>query len=173
MNITVFLGSNPGRDEKYGRLAAQVGRMIAEGGHTLVYGGASNGLMGILADNVQKNGGHIIGVIPTFFHEVQKTDVDELIVVGDMQERKKLLMDRGSMYIALPGGIGTLEEMADAISALKLKHHQNYCIFMNLDGYYEPLKSVFQRMFDEGFADPSSVEKIVFLDHAEDLRRYL
>ena len=173
MNITVFLGSNPGTNEKYARLAAEVGRMIAEGGHTLVYGGATNGLMGILARNVRDHGGHILGVIPGFFHEVQNTDVDELVVVQNMQERKKLLMDRGSMYIALPGGIGTLEEMADAISALKLKHHHNLCIFMNLDGYYEPLKAMLQKMYDEGFADPASLEGVLFLDHAEDLGRYL
>ncbi len=164
MKITVYLGSSHGNDEKYGRLANDLGVWIALHGHTLVYGGAGLGLMNILAEAVRNNGGKVIGVMPEFMIRSgrNRNDLNELIITEDMASRRKKMLELGDAYIALPGGPGTLEEISEAISASRLRLHRNPCIFVNTDGYYEPLRQQFQMMMEKGFLRREEIADVYF-----------
>ena len=118
MNVTVYCGATTGNNPEYEKNAVELGKWIAENNHTLVYGGGKAGLMGIIADTVLQLGGEAIGVIPTFLkdRELAHTYLNELIVVNTMSERKDKMFSLGDIYIALPGGAGTLEEITDVIS---------------------------------------------------------
>jgi len=153
MNITVYLGANPGKDEKYKRGVWGLGTWIAAAGHRLIYGGSAVGLMGVLADAVLAGGGEVIGVEPGFFvrDALQHEGITQLIVTETMQERKKIMLEMGDVYIAFPGGTGTLEEIAEAISQTKLGLSDKKSILFNLDGYYDPLIAMIERMTEEEF----------------------
>ena len=153
MNITVYLGANPGKDEKYKKGVWELGTWIAAAGHRLIYGGSAVGLRGVLADAVLAGGGEVIGVEPGFFvrDALQHEGITQLIVTETMQERKKIMLEMGDVYIAFPGGTGTLEEIAEAISQTKLGLSDKKSILFNLDGYYDPLIEMIERMTEEEF----------------------
>ena len=115
MNVCVFCGSNTGDDSLYADTAREAGRLIAEGGHTLIYGGGNIGLMGVIADSALSHGGKVIGVIPDFLinREVGHRGLTELVIVQSMHERKKKMADLSNVFMALPGGWGTLDELAE------------------------------------------------------------
>ncbi|HNX60334.1 MAG TPA: TIGR00730 family Rossman fold protein, partial [Spirochaetota bacterium] len=123
--ICVYCGSSPGHDGIYRREAIRMGEMFAREGIALVYGGGRVGLMGIIADTVISNGGNVIGVIPKFMddRELSHNGVTELILVETMHERKKTMADRADGFIAMPGGVGTYEEIFEAITWSQLKLH--------------------------------------------------
>lgn len=119
----------------------------------LVYGGGRVGLMGVLADAVLQNGGHVTGVIPRFLStaEVAKDDVSELIFVSSMDERKKLMMLKSDIFITIPGGFGTLDELFEMLTLRQLDVHQKRNIVLNYEGFYEPLRQQMARMQSDGF----------------------
>ncbi|MBR2594710.1 MAG: TIGR00730 family Rossman fold protein [Solobacterium sp.] len=153
MNITVFLGSNFGNDPAYRKLTEELGAWIGDHGHTLVYGGAKWGLMGVLADTVLAHGGQVIGVMPDIIAARGQIypHLSELIRTETMAERKTTMNRLGEAYIALPGGPGTLEEIAEVISQARLQVHSHPCIFLSDTGFYEPLKQYMDAMIREGF----------------------
>ena len=164
MNITVYLGSGSGNDVKYEKAAKELGRFIGESGNALVYGGSGSGLMGVLADAVLSAGGKVTGVEPQKFMDAgfAKEGLTELIVTKDMWERKATMMALGDAFIAFPGGTGTLEEIADVMSAVSLKDTEGPCILYNMDGYYDSLKELLETMKAEGFSSEKRQRGIYF-----------
>ena len=142
MNITVYLGSAMGSDPKYLREVIRLGTWIGKNGHRLIYGGSRIGLMGELAEAVLQAGGEVIGVEPGFFVDscMQHDGINELIVTDTMAERKAIMIERGDAYIAFPGGTGTLEEIAEVMSQIRLGHNDRPCLILNLDSFYDPLR---------------------------------
>ena len=156
MNITVYLGANEGNDPCLRKAVEELGAWIGNSGNALVYGGSKGGLMGALADSVLKAGGDVTGVEPNFFieNEFQHDGLTKLIVTKDMSERKNKMIELGEAFIAFPGGTGTLEEIAEVMSKVSLKHLEAPCILYNLNGYYRALQALLEQMLamDEGAA---------------------
>jgi uncharacterized protein (TIGR00730 family) len=141
MNICVFCGSNPGNDPAYAAAARELGVALAANGIRLVYGGGSVGLMGELADAVLAAGGGVTGVIPhaLWAREVGHRGLDDLRIVDTMHERKALMAELSDAFIALPGGLGTLEEIFEVWTWAQLGMHAKPCGFLNVHDYYTPL----------------------------------
>ncbi|MGF1606609.1 MAG: TIGR00730 family Rossman fold protein [Rhodothalassiaceae bacterium] len=153
MRLCVFCGSNMGRNPVYRDHAAQLGGLIARRGLGLVYGGAGIGLMRVVADAALAEGGEVIGVIPKdlFDHEVGHEGLTELHRVGSMHERKALMAELSSGFIALPGGIGTLEELFEVWTWGQLGVHAKPCGLLNVAGYFDRLTGFVDHMVEEGF----------------------
>lgn len=171
MNITVYLGANPGKDDRYRKGIRELGAWIAGAGHRLIYGGSAVGLMGVLADAVLSGGGEVIGVEPDFFvrDALQHDGITELIVTENMQERKRIMLEMGDVYIAFPGGTGTLEEISEAISQTKLGLSKKKSIIYNLDGYYDPLIEMIERMVDEEFLFREEMHGLYFAKSVKEI----
>jgi uncharacterized protein (TIGR00730 family) len=152
-SLCVFCGSQPGASPAYAEAATLVGRALAGRGWTLVYGGGRVGLMGILADAALAAGGKVIGVIPAALarREVAHQRVTDLEVVDSMHERKARMAELADGFLALPGGIGTLEEWFEAWTWSQLGIHPKPCGLLNVAGYYDPLLAFLDRMTEERF----------------------
>jgi len=155
-NICVYCGSGLGGNGKYARTAHILGKSMAEQGIGLVYGGASIGIMGEIARAVRGNGGHVTGVIPRFLtrHEVVYDEAQELIFTETMQERKHIMAERSDAFIALPGGIGTLEELVEMMTLAQLERHAKPIVMASIDNFWDPLIALFDHMRAEGFIRP-------------------
>lgn len=175
MNITVYCGANTGKNGKYEVVARELGQWIAKNKHTLVYGGGNIGLMGILADTILAGDGKVIGIIPEFLmaQEVGHTGLYELIQVPDMSTRKRMMIEKGDMFIALPGGEGTLEEIVEAISWGRLERHSGTCVLFNFDHYYDLLIAMFDKMVAEGFLSPEHRKLIKVVSTVEELEAFI
>jgi len=171
MNITVYLGSARGNDPKYAREVIELGTWIGKNGNRLIYGGSRIGLMGELAEAVLQAGGQVVGIEPSFFVTscLQHDGIDELIVTETMAERKAAMIDMGEVYIAFPGGTGTLEEISEVMSQIRLGHNDKPCIIFNLDGYYEPLRTMLDSMVSEGFLDRDSRNRFLFVKDVSEI----
>ena len=152
-SLCVYCGANTGAAPQYTAAANALGRVMAAGGVRLVYGGGSIGLMGILARTVMESGGKVTGIIPQFLkdREIMLREVDELIVTADMHERKRTMFQRADAFVALPGGIGTLEEVVEVMTWAQLDQHAKPVLIVNIGGFWDPLVTLFKRMTDEGF----------------------
>jgi len=152
-SVCVYCGSNNGAAPAYAAAAETLGRDMAETGIRLVYGGGSVGLMGIVARTVLANGGQVTGIIPRFLkdREVMLGEVSELIVTADMHERKRIMFERADAFVALPGGIGTLEEVVEMMTWAQLDQHEKPILIVNVNGFWDPLVGQFRRMAGEGF----------------------
>ena len=164
MNITVFLGANMGEDQMYVFEAKSLGKWIGENGHKLVYGGSKIGLMGVLADAVLEHKGQVIGVEPTFFLEqkMQHDRLTELIETETIEERRAKMIELGDAFIAFPGGTGTLEEISEIMSKIVLGHLHAPCIIYNLNGYYDDLRRLLDRMVETELASEELLKGIRF-----------
>jgi hypothetical protein len=152
-SICVYCGSNPGADPAFAEAARALGTAMAAAGVRLVYGGGSVGLMGIVARTVLQAGGQVTGIIPQFLkdREVMLREVDDLIVTTDMHERKRIMFQRADAFVALPGGIGTLEEVVEVMTWAQLDQHVKPVLIVNINGFWDPLVALFERMTQEGF----------------------
>ena len=152
-SICVYCGSNNGVDPDYAVAAKELGHAMAEAGIRLVYGGGSVGLMGILARTVLQSGGQVTGIIPQFLkdREVMLREVSDLVVTNDMHERKRIMFERSDAFVALPGGIGTLEEVVEMMTWAQLDRHAKPILIANINGFWDPLVALFRHMTDEGF----------------------
>jgi uncharacterized protein (TIGR00730 family) len=152
-SICVYCGSNAGADPAFAGTARTLGKAMAEAGIRLVYGGGSVGLMGILARTVMQSGGKVTGIIPQFLkdREVMLSDVTELVVTTDMHERKRIMFERSDSFLALPGGIGTLEEVVEIMTWAQLDRHRKPILIANINGFWDPLVALFRRMTEAGF----------------------
>lgn len=144
MRVTVFCGSRPGADPEFIRAARELGAGLAARGAGVVYGGASIGLMGALADAALAGGGEVIGVIPESLvaAEIAHPELSELLVVDSMHARKNRMMELGDGFVALPGGIGTFEEWFEALTWRYLRLHDKPCSLLDINGYYQGLVDV-------------------------------
>lgn len=154
-SICVYCGSSPGKSETYSKAARHLGGALAERGIKLVYGGASVGIMGVLADAVLEHGGQAVGVIPEALvkKEVAHHHLSELHVTGSMHERKMLMAELADGFIALPGGIGTLEEIFEIWTWAQLGFHKKPFGMLNIDGYYDSLIAFLDHTVAERFVN--------------------
>lgn len=166
-HVCVFCGSKPGARPVYEETAVELGRLLVQRGLTLVYGGATPGLMGTIADTVLAASGRVIGVIPGRMadREIAHTGLTELHVVDSMRERKALMMKLSDAFIALPGGYGTLDEIAEVATWSQLGFHQKPCGLLNVAGFFDPLLTYLDRAVAEGFLKQAHRELII---HAEE-----
>jgi len=154
--ICVYCGSSPGTEPAYIEAAQALGRAIGEARLGLVYGGGSLGLMGELANAVIAAGGKVTGIIPDFLVS-KKTTLEaehEMIVVPDMHTRKQMMFDRADAFVALPGGIGTLEEVVEQLTWVQLERHSKPVVLANIGGFWKPLLTLFAHMREQGFIRP-------------------
>lgn len=164
-SLCVFCGSSPGASPAYVRSAQQLGRVLAEARIRLVYGGASVGVMGALADTVLADGGEAIGVIPRGLQEreVGHRGLSELHVVESMHERKALMAELSDAFVALPGGLGTLEELFEVWTWAQLGIHGKPCGLLNVSGYFNPLLAFLDHAVAEGFV-PAAHRGLLLVD---------
>ena len=137
MKITVYLGASEGNDPALKTAVQELGRWIGQSGNALVYGGSRSGLMGLLADSVLAAGGQVTGVEPRFFveQELQHNGLTELIVTENMAQRKAKMIELGDAFVALPGGVGTLEEISEIFTRVRLDMGPHECFLLNIDGF--------------------------------------
>lgn len=175
MNITVYLGANEGNDPFLKETVRELGAWIGTNGNTLVYGGSKSGLMGELAESVLQAGGKVIGVEPQFFIDAGFVydEITELITTKDMSERKATMIELGEVFIAFPGGTGTLEEITEVMSKVSLKHLDAPCILYNLNGYYDSLKQLLEHMIEMDLSSEEKQEGIYFAEDLEEIQRIL
>jgi uncharacterized protein (TIGR00730 family) len=155
-SVCVYCGSSPGRDEIYAKAGHLLGRSIARAGLRLVYGGGTKGIMGAVADGALKAGGKVTGIIPRFLINREATEtaldrLDELLITDNMHERKHKMFEKSDAFVALPGGIGTVEEIVEIMTWAQLGHHRKPIVFANVNGFWDPMLSLLDHMAAEGF----------------------
>lgn len=171
MRMCVFCGSNSGVREEYRTGTEAFGRLLAERQIELVYGGAHAGLMGVLADAVLAGGGRVIGVIPQALvgRELAHTGLTELRIVHSMHERKAVMASLSDGFVALPGGIGTLEELFEVWTWSQLGLHEKPCALLDLEGFYRGLSAFLDHVVSEGFLKPAQRQALIVDAHAGSL----
>lgn len=175
MNIIVYCGANKGNQEIFQESAVRLGKWIVENNHTLIFGGGKAGLMGILADTVLQSGGKAIGVIPTFLkeRELAYPNLTKMYEVPDMIARKAQMFQLAEVFIALPGGPGTLEEITEMISWGRIGQNPHPCILFNVDGYYDFLAKTYDNMVDKNFLFAEDRKKILFSDSLSEIEEFI
>ncbi|TIV94136.1 MAG: TIGR00730 family Rossman fold protein [Mesorhizobium sp.] len=155
-SVCVYCGSSPGRDEAYVKAGHLLGRSLAKSGLRLIYGGGTKGIMGAVADGAIKAGGQVTGIIPRFLINKEATQtaldkLDELLITDNMHERKHRMFEKSDAFVALPGGIGTVEEIVEIMTWAQLGHHRKPIVFANIKGFWDPMLSLIEHMSGEGF----------------------
>lgn len=169
--ITVFCGSNAGKNKEYREKAYHLGEILAQNNIGVVYGGAKIGLMGAVADGALSESGEVIGVIPDFLQtkEVAHTELTELIVVSSMHERKLKMHDLADGFIALPGGFGTMEELFEILTWAQLSLHKKPVGLLNMNSFYDPLLSMVSQMTDQNFLQANNRDMLLSADNIDEL----
>ncbi|MDQ0222751.1 LOG family protein [Streptococcus moroccensis] len=175
MKVAVYCGAATGHNPIYAEAAKELASWLVHKNLDVIYGGGSVGLMGVLADTILEQGGKIIGVMPDFLieREIAHDQLTELISAPNMAERKQIMIDRSNVCIALPGGPGTLEEIAEAISWARIGQSDNVCVFYNVNHYYDALRDFYQKMRDEGFLSEKDFARIAFVDHLDAIEPFV
>ncbi len=173
-SVCVYCGSSNGRDESHFQAGLTLGRGLADAGLRLVYGAGTKGIMGAVARGTMDAGGKVTGIIPKFLirreaNEVELTELDELIVTEDMHQRKHGMFERADAFVALPGGIGTLEEIVEIMTWAQLARHEKPMIFANIGGFWNPLLTLIEHMKQEGFVHSDHRVRPIVVDRAEDI----
>lgn len=171
MNICVFCGSATGQNPVYANAAQLLGKLLADHSHSLVYGGGNIGLMGLTADAVLENHGKVIGVIPSFLaeREVAHQGLTQLEIVGTMHERKMRMAELANAFVALPGGWGTLEELAEILTWRQLSLLQQPIILLNINHFFDPLLKQMRLMVDEGFLRSENLAQLLIAQSPEEV----
>jgi uncharacterized protein (TIGR00730 family) len=169
--VCVYCGSSPGTDPVFVETARKFGKILAENGVRLVYGGGSIGLMGAVAEAVQKYGGEATGIIPEFLtsREHPRRLSQQLIVTRDMHERKRTMFERADAFVALPGGIGTLEEVVEQLTWAQLGRHKKPILFANINGYWDPLLALIAHMRELQFMPDTLRVSFLVAERVEDI----
>jgi uncharacterized protein (TIGR00730 family) len=169
--VCVYCGSGPGTNPRFVEAAVGLGKALAENGIRLVYGGGSIGLMGAVATSVLDHGGNVTGIIPDFLtaRENALTRVQEMIVTPDMHERKRLMFERSDAFVALPGGIGTLEELVEQLTWQQLGRHSKPVLLANIERFWEPLLALIAHMRATQFIRASLAVDILKAERVEDI----
>src|ERR1700722_14030181 len=169
--VCVYCGSGPGTNPRFVEAAIALGKALAENGIRLVYGGGSIGLMGAIAASVLDHGGTVTGTIPDFLTSRENVlkRVQELVVTPDMHERKRLMFERSDAFVALPGGIGTLEELVEQLTWQQLGRHSKPVLLANIAGFWEPLLALLTHMRATEFIRPSLAVDILKAERVEDI----
>ena len=170
-SICVYCGSGPGKNPAFVEAAKSFGRILAENGIRLVYGGGSVGLMGALAESVLAHGGAVTGVIPDFLvnREHMLVSVQERIVTRDMHERKRVMFERADAFVALPGGVGTLEELVEQMTWAQLGRHKKPILILNVARFWDPLVALLDQMEDLQFIRRGMTVKYLVAERVEEI----
>ncbi|MCL2715941.1 MAG: TIGR00730 family Rossman fold protein [Alphaproteobacteria bacterium] len=169
--VCVYCGSSAGSSPRFVEAARSFGRILAERGIRLVYGGGNVGLMGALATSALDHGGQVTGIIPQFLVQSEHAlmEVQDLIVTPDMHERKRLMFERSDAFVALPGGIGTLEELVEQLTWKQLGRHAKPVLLVNIDGFWDPLLALLAHMRQSAFIHSAYPVDILTADRIEDV----
>lgn len=170
-NICVYCGSAQGSDSIYAVAARNLGQAMAKAGIGLVYGGGATGLMAAIAQSVLAGGGHVTGIIPEFLvgKEGLLPELQECLVVDGMHERKRLMFERADAFVALPGGIGTLEELAEQLTWVQLERHTKPVVIADIGGFWQPLLQLFAHMRERRFIQSSFEVRYLVAEKIEDI----
>jgi uncharacterized protein (TIGR00730 family) len=171
-SVCVYCGSSPGRGELYVKAGHVLGRAIAKAGLELIYGGGGKGIMGAVADGALRAGGKVTGIIPRFLMTKEATQaalqrLDELVVTDDMHQRKHMMFEKSDAFVALPGGIGTVEEIIEIMTWAQLGHHRKPIVFGNIGGFWNPMLALLDHMRAEGFIHTGHLVSPLVVDTAE------
>ena len=169
--LCVYCGSSAGTDPAFAAAARSFGKILAKNDIRLIYGGGSVGLMGAVADAVIKNGGAVTGIIPEFLtaKERPQSNGKELIVTRDMHERKRIMFERADGFVALPGGIGTLEEIVEQLTWAQLGRHKKPILFANINRYWDPLLALIAHMREQEFVPSALRVDFLVCEDVEDI----
>ncbi len=170
-SVCVYCGSSLGVNTTYRQAALTLGKAMADAGLKLIYGGGSVGLMGTVAQAVLDNGGHVTGIIPTFLQrsEAMLDSVSHLIVTEDMHERKRKMFERADAFVALPGGIGTLEEVVEMMTWAQLGRHRKPVLLANIENFWQPLFELINHMQQEQFIHSGRAVPYLVANEAENI----
>jgi uncharacterized protein (TIGR00730 family) len=171
-SICVYCGSQPGHKPDYLNAANTLGTALGRSGIRLVYGGGTNGIMGAVADATLKAGGNVLGVIPQFLMSREANasasiTLSELVVTEDMHQRKHALFENSDAFVALPGGIGTVEEIVEVMTWAQLGRHRKPIVFANIAGFWNPMLQLIDHMKAEGFIHTANLVKPLVVDNAQ------
>lgn len=175
MRIAVYCASSIGNDPIFEKKARQLGEWMAKKGYELVFGASDAGLMGAIADSVLKNGGRVIGVTPDV-PEIKARihdSLSEYVYTDTIAERRTKMIELADAYIAMPGGIGTLDEISEVICLAQLHIHEKPSVFYNIKGYYEPVRALFTNMNEEGFGHGGDYGKLLFSDDIAEIEKFM
>ncbi|WP_112663312.1 TIGR00730 family Rossman fold protein [Microvirga flavescens] len=170
-SICVYCGSGFGDDPIFKESAAALGKAMAEQNISLVYGGGNVGLMGTIAHSVLKHGGYVTGIIPEFLTSREKLldEVQETIVVPDMHTRKRLMFEKADAFVAMPGGIGTLEELVEQMTWSQLGQHTKPILMLSINGFWKPLLALIAHMREQGFIRSGLELNYIVAEQAKDV----
>ncbi|MER9626741.1 MULTISPECIES: TIGR00730 family Rossman fold protein [unclassified Mesorhizobium] len=171
-SVCVYCGSSPGRDETYIKAGHLLGRSIAKSGLRLIYGGGTKGIMGAVAEGALKAGGKVTGIIPRFLINREATEtalnrLDELVITDNMHQRKHRMFEKSDAFVALPGGIGTVEEIVEIMTWAQLGHHRKPIVFGNVGGFWDPMLALLDHMAAEGFIHTAQRVKPLVVEDPE------
>ena len=171
-SVCVYCGSSPGNDDLYMKAGHTLGRSIAQAGLELVYGGGAKGIMGAVADGALRAGGKVTGIIPRFLMNREATQtalqrLDETIVTDNMHQRKHAMFEKSDAFVALPGGIGTVEEIIEIMTWAQLGHHRKPMVFGNIGGFWNPMVALLDHMREAGFIHTGHLVQPLVIDTAE------
>jgi uncharacterized protein (TIGR00730 family) len=169
--ICVYCGSGGGTDPAYVAAATEFGAAMAKAGIGLVYGGGDMGMMGAVADAVRSNGGSVTGIIPQFLLNKERAGFngDGLIVTADMHERKRKMFEMADAFVAMPGGVGTLEELVEQLTWAQLGRHKKPILIANIKGFWQPLCALLEHMTSLNFIRPGMDFELLVADRVEDI----
>ena len=173
-SICVYCGSSPGRDQTYMAAGRALGSAMAQAGIRLVYGGGSKGIMGAVSLAALEAGGKVTGIIPRFLVSKEATEaalhtLDETVVTEDMHTRKHTMFEKSDAFVALPGGIGTVEEIVEIMTWAQLGRHRKPIVFANIAGFWAPMLALIDHMSAEGFIHTANKVRPLVVDRAEDI----
>jgi hypothetical protein len=170
-SVCVYCGSSPGKDPAFMASAITLGAALAQAGVGLVYGGGDTGLMGAVARATLDNGGHVTGIIPEFLKKKERmlAAAQELVVVPDMHVRKRMMFERADAFVAMPGGVGTLEELVEQLTWAQLGQHRKPILILDVAGFWTPLRALLDHMHDAGFIHAANRIRYLVADRVEDV----
>jgi uncharacterized protein (TIGR00730 family) len=171
-SVCVYCGSSTGRDEAYLKAGRSLGRSLAKSGLRLVYGGGTKGVMGAVSEGAMQAGGEVTGIIPRFLMNKEATEsalgrLSELVVTENMHERKHIMFEKSDAFVALPGGIGTVEEIVEIMTWAQLGHHRKPIVFGNINGFWDPMMALMEHMAVEGFIHTAQRVQPLVVDDPE------
>jgi uncharacterized protein (TIGR00730 family) len=172
LNVCVVL-SSADLDERYTAPAREFAELLGRSGHTLVWGGSDAGLMKVVADGVREGGGSLVGVSVDFLRASARDEVNEMVIAGDLAERKAMLLARADAVVVMVGGLGTLDEATDILELRKHRHHDKPVVLLNTNGFYDGLVHQLRRMDDEGFLPMPLADLVFITENGADALAYI
>ena len=173
-SVCVYCGSQEGNKPGYAKAARTLGKALADNNIGLVYGGGNRGIMGGVSNAVKSSGGKVLGIIPEFLLAKEAGGEDaaenpDMIVTKDMHERKHTMFEHSDAFVALPGGVGTLEEIVEIMTWAQLGRHTKPMVFVNIDGFWDPMIALLNHMREEGFLHSEEKMRLIVVSNAEDV----